>query len=48
MKKLKPYDFFNMKPDVYDMRTQQTSDKVPAAQGASEKKKDGVKIEEKG
>ena len=31
MKKLRPYDYFNMKPDVYDMRAQQVSDKGPVA-----------------
>ena len=35
MKKLRPYDFFNMKPDVYDMRAQQVSDKGPVALGAA-------------
>ena len=33
MKKLRPYDYFSMKPDVYDMRAQQVSDKGPAAVG---------------
>lgn len=30
MKKLRPYDYFHMKPDVYDMRAQQVTDKVAA------------------
>ena len=39
MKKLRPYDYFSMKPDVYDMRAQQVSDKGPAAVGGVKKKR---------
>jgi len=50
MKKLRPYDYFRMKPDVYDMRAQQVSDKGPAAVvgGKEEEKKASATIEEKG
>jgi len=50
MKKLRPYDYFTMKPNVYDMRAQQVSDKGPAAVGGGkeEEKKAPATIEKKG
>ena len=38
MKKLRPYDYFMLRPEVYDMRANQTKESgVPAGGGAKEK-----------